>query len=94
MGGLQFKRDQYIDWCQFAVKAVTLGIRLLMLTLAVHFSMPQSGGFKCHECEGVNTFFVVGASGNSNVRIRCRACGRERDLLSEVAQAYGLGTDE
>jgi hypothetical protein len=90
--GLQFKRDQYIDWCDHFVQVVTVGIRLLTYTLALHFATPKLGGFKCHQCDGLNTFSIVRGVSEQCVLLKCSKCGAERDLLREVAQAYGLQT--
>jgi hypothetical protein len=34
--GLQFKQDQYLDWCGYFAQVVTVGVRLLAHMLTLH----------------------------------------------------------
>jgi hypothetical protein len=88
--GLQFKRDQYVDWCRYLAQSAIIGIRLLAYMLALRLHRPHPEGLTCSECGQRNSYDIV-AERSRFVTIKCRDCGHEFDLIAEVATAYGIG---
>jgi hypothetical protein len=90
--GLQFKRDQYVDWCRYLANAANVSIRLLAYMLALHLHKPHPEGLTCSHCKRRHSYDIV-TERPRFVTVRCRDCGYEFDLVTEVAQAYGIGRD-
>lgn len=79
--GLQYKDDQFADWCGFVVRAVDVGTRLMGQTLRVAASASKVG-IICNVCHTSNSFDVVDAKTTvpGFETVRCRKCGNSRTL--------------
>ena len=86
--GLQFKRQQFDDWCSCYGRTVAVSFRLLARMLAIHLSAPHPEGIVCGTCRGLNNFEVVSRHAGS-VTLRCRQCKAEHTFYADYAKKYG-----
>jgi len=86
--GLQFKREQFDDWCTCYGRAVSICLRLLAQMLANDLAAPKPDGIVCPTCRQINNFDVV-SRGDSSVTLKCRTCFNEQGFALAHAQKHG-----
>lgn len=86
--GLQFKRQQFDDWCSCYARTVAVSLRLLAQMLANHLAAPKPEGIVCDTCRRQNDYDVV-SHDCRHVTLRCRQCTSEQTFDAEYASKHG-----
>ena len=87
--GLQFKRDQFEDWCLYVGRVIALAIRLSVRTIEAKEQAPSMDGIQCSVCHEVNNYDVE-ESDEKRVVLRCRGCRNSQTYKADYAARYGF----
>lgn len=89
--GHAFNMDDYLEWCNHVMKAITIALHLLRINLAQWETFRADRKVVCPICHNDRDFesaeFVFG--GEQFTQYYCQACGDEMTHSFDGRQAYG-----
>jgi hypothetical protein len=87
--GLQFKTEDFREWCAYVSRVVTVSVPLLAAMLQEVQGQPPAKGIVCNVCRAVNEFAVEDRS-SSSVTLRCHRCGCQANFATDYAAGFGF----
>lgn len=93
--GHAFRLNNYLEWCQYVKRAVTVAIHLLRINLSQWERLKENNNLICPICNSSENFdsekFVFG--GEEFTKYYCRLCGDEFTQSFDGRRAYGQSFD-